>query len=197
MPGADLALSAALGVALAAAAGFRIFVPLLVMSIAANTGHMSLGESFAWLGTIPALSMLAVAAIVEVIAYYVPGLDNLLDTLATPAAVIAGIVVSAAAMTEFSPMLKWTLAIIAGGGAAGLTQGATTFIRAHSTAFTAGIGNPVIATAELIGAAGVSLLALAAPVIALVAIAVVLVLALRLFRKFRRKADGLDHRSQP
>ncbi len=191
---ADLALSAALGVALAAAAGFRIFVPLLVMSIAANTGHMSLGESFAWLGTLPALSMLAVAAVIEVIAYYVPGLDNLLDMLAAPAAVIAGIVISAAAMTEFSPMLKWTLAIIAGGGAAGLTQGATTFIRAHSTALTAGIGNPVIATAELAGAAAVSLLALAAPVIALVAIAVVLMLALRLFQKFRRKADGLDNR---
>ena len=78
--------------------------------------------------TLPALFMLAIAAVIEIVAYYVPGLDNLLDALAAPAAVIAGIVVSAAAMTDVSPMLKWTLAIIAGGGAAAMTQGATTFV---------------------------------------------------------------------
>ena len=93
-----------------------------------------------------------------------------------------------------APPLRGPLAIIAGGGAAGRTQGATTFIRAHSTALTAGIGNPAVATAELAGAAGLSVLALAAPAIALVAIAVVLILALRLFRKFLKKADGLENR---
>jgi hypothetical protein len=188
----DLALSVALGVALAAASGFRVFVPLLVMSIAANTGHMSLGESFAWLGTLPALSMLAVAALVELVAYYIPGLDNLLDALATPAAVVAGILISAAAMTDIPPMLKWTLAIIAGGGAAGLTQSATTFMRAHSTVLTAGFGNPVIATGEIIGAVAVSLLALAAPFIAFAAVALMLLLAFRLFRKLRRKPANPD-----
>ena len=82
----DLAISIALGVGLAAATGFRVFLPMLIMSAAAYTGHMPLSEGFAWLGTPSALVMLGVAAIIEMLAYYIPGLDNLLDSLATPAA---------------------------------------------------------------------------------------------------------------
>lgn len=179
----DLALSIALGVGLAAATGFRVFVPLLVMSVAAHAGYLPLGESFAWLSTTSALVMLSIAALVEILAYYIPGVDNLLDTLATPGAVLAGIIVSAAVMSDLPPMIKWTLAIIAGGGAAGITQGATALLRAHSTAFTAGIGNPVIATAELGGALIVSLVALAAPFIALALVVLFCVLAVRFVRK--------------
>ena len=88
----DLALSVALGVGLAAATGFRVFLPLLVMSIAARSGYLPLGESFAWLASTGALAMLAIAALVEILAYYIPGVDNLLDTLATPGAILAGII---------------------------------------------------------------------------------------------------------
>lgn len=179
----DIALSIALGVGLAAATGFRVFVPLLVMSVAAHAGYLPLGESFGWLATTSALVMLSIAAIVEILAYYIPGVDNLLDTLATPGAVLAGIIVSAAVMSDLPPMIKWTLAIIAGGGAAGITQGATALLRAHSTAFTAGIGNPVIATAELGGSLVVSLVALAAPFIALALVVLFCVLAVRFVRK--------------
>jgi hypothetical protein len=133
--------------------------------------------------------MLGVAATVEVLAYYVPGVDNLLDTLATPAAFVAGTILSAAVMTDVSPMLKWTTAIIAGGGVAGVTQGVTTLLRAKSTAFTAGTGNPVIATAELGGSLLVSLLALAAPIIAVVVVAAFLWLSIRLIRKIARRAS--------
>jgi Domain of unknown function (DUF4126) len=183
----ELALSVALGIALAAASGFRIFLPLLVASITAYGGHLPLSDGFAWLGTLPAVLMLSVAAIVEVLAFYIPGVDNLLDAVAAPGAVVAGIVISAAAMTDVSPMLKWALAIVAGGGAAGLTQAATTFIRAHSTVLTAGLGNPVVATAELAGATVISILAVAAPVIALGAVLAVLLLAYRLMRRIRRE----------
>ncbi len=124
--------------------------------------------------------MLSVATLVEILAYYIPGLDNLLDTLATPAALVAGTIVSAAVMTDVSPMLKWTAAIIAGGGVAGLTQGATAIVRANSTVFTGGIGNFVISTAELVGALVVSLLALAAPLAALALVILFLWLMLRL-----------------
>ena len=151
MSDSEIALSIALGIGLAAATGFRVFLPMLVTSAAAYSGHLPLGESFAWLGTAPALAMLGVAAVVEVLAYYIPGVDNLLDTLATPAAVVAGTIVSAAVMTDVSPMLKWTTAIIAGGGVAGVTQGVTALLRAKSTVFTGGVGNPVVATAELGG----------------------------------------------
>jgi hypothetical protein len=110
----DLVLAIALGVGLAAATGFRVFLPMLVVSGAAYSGYLPLGESFAWLATPSALIMLGVAALAETLAYYVPGVDNLLDTLATPAAFVAGTVVSAAVMTDVPPMLKWTTAIIAG-----------------------------------------------------------------------------------
>jgi hypothetical protein len=186
----DLALSIALGVGLAAATGFRVFLPMLVVSAAAYTGHLSLSENFAWLGTPSALMMLGVAALVEILAYYIPGVDNLLDTLATPAAVVAGTLVSAAVITDLPPMLKWTTAIIAGGGVAGLTQGVTALLRAKSTVLTAGVGNPVIATAELGGSLLVSLLALAAPLIALLVVIVFLWLAMRLIRRIARSASS-------
>lgn len=185
MSNIELAMSVVLGVGLAAATGFRVFLPLLIVSAAAYTGHLPLGENFAWLATPAALTMLAVAAIVEVAAYYIPGVDNLLDTLATPGAVIAGTVVSAAVMADVPPMLKWTAAIIAGGGAAGLTQGITTMLRANSTIFTGGLGNPVIATGELGGALLVPLISLAAPVAALAGLAVFVWLAVRLRRRLQ------------
>jgi hypothetical protein len=186
----DLALSIALGVGLAAATGFRVFLPMLVVSVAAYTGHLPLSENFAWLGTPGALIMLGVAALVEILAYYIPGVDNLLDVLATPAAVVAGTLVSAAVITDLPPMLKWTTAIIAGGGVAGLTQGVTALLRAKSTVLTAGVGNPVIATAELGGSLLVSLLALAAPLIALLVVIVFLWLAMRLIRRIARSASS-------
>jgi hypothetical protein len=186
----DLALSIALGVGLAAATGFRVFLPMLVVSAAAYTGHLPLSESFAWLGTPSALTMLGVAALVEILAYYIPGVDNLLDTLAAPAAVVAGTLVSAAVITDLPPMLKWTTAIIAGGGVAGLTQGVTALLRAKSTVLTAGVGNPVIATAELGGSLLVSLLALEAPLIALLVVFVFLWLAMRLIRRIARSASS-------
>ena len=140
----DVAMPVALGIGLAAATGFRVFLPMLVMSAAAYSGHLPLGDNFAWLGTPPALIMLGVAAVAEVLAYYIPGVDNLLDTLATPAAFVAGTLVSAAVITDLPPMLKWTTAVIAGGGVAGLTQSATALLRAKSTLFTGGMGNALL-----------------------------------------------------
>src|SRR5262249_54905128 len=98
----DLALSIMLGVGLAAATGFRVFLPMLVVSVASYTGHLSLGDNFAWLGTPAALTMLGAAALAEIAAYYIPGIDNLLDALAIPAAFVAGTIVSAAVMTDFA-----------------------------------------------------------------------------------------------
>ena len=189
MSNLDLTLSVALGVGLAAATGFRLFLPLLVLSAAAYTGHVSLNESFAWLGTPAAMIMLGTAAIVEIAAFYIPGVDNLLDTLATPGAVVAGTIASAATMTDLPPMLKWTTAVIAGGGVAGVTQGLTAMLRAKSTVLTGGLGNSIVATAELGGASLISLLALAAPLAALAVVILIFWLAFRLIRGLGGKAD--------
>jgi hypothetical protein len=187
MAGTDLALSIALGVGLAAAVGLRVFLPMLVMSIAAYSGHLTLSSGFAWLGTPAALLMLSVAAVLEVLAYYIPGVDNLLDAIATPAALVAGTVVSAAVMTDLPPIVKWTTAVIAGGGAAGLPPGLTSLLRAQSTLTSAGLGNHKLATAELAGALIVSLLALIAPVAAVALVVLFCWYAVRLVRRLFRK----------
>jgi Domain of unknown function (DUF4126) len=183
----DVALSIALGLGLATAVGFRVFVPLLVASIAAYTGHLQLSSGFAWLGSLSAVTMLSVAAIAEVLAYYIPVVDNLLDTIATPVALVAGTLVSAAVMVDLPPLVKWTAAVIAGGGAAGLTQVLSSILRAKSTAMTAGIGNSTIASGELGGAVLLSALALFAPLVALGAVVVIFWLAVRILRKIRKR----------
>jgi len=187
MAGSELALSIALGVVLAAATGFRVFLPMLIVSGAAYTGHLSLDNNFAWLGTPFALTMLCAAALVEVLAYYVPGVDNLLDALATPAAFVADTIVSAAVMTDLPPMVKWMAAVIAGGGTASFMQGVTTMLRAKSSVFTGGFGNPVIATGELGGSILLSLLALAAPLAAFAVVILLMWLAFRLIRQLGQR----------
>lgn len=185
--GGDLLLSIALGVALAAAAGLRVFLPLFALSLAAWAGWLPLEESFAWLGTLPALVMLGVATVLEVGAYYLPGIDNLLDLIATPAALVAGTVAAAAVITDLPPLVRWTTAIIAGGGAAAVTQGASALLRAKSTATTGGLANAIVATGELGGAAALSVLALTAPLLALgIAVFVLVVAPWLLWRAWRR-----------
>lgn len=172
-----LALGAGLG--LAAACGFRVFGPLLVAAIAARTGHLPLTDAFSWLATTPAIIALGTAALLEVAAYSVPWLDHALDTIATPTAVIAGVLASAAVMVDLPPTLRWAVSIIGGGAAAGLVQGATVLLRLKSTAFTGGLANPVLALFEAIGGVGVAILAVALPLLALVGVVALLVVVFR------------------
>ena len=192
----DTTVSIALGIGLAAAVGFRVFLPLLVASIAAYTGHLHLNDSFAWLGSLTAITMLSVAALVEVLAYYIPAVDNLLDTVTAPLALVAGTLVSAAVIADMPPLIKWSTAIIAGGGVAAITQGVTTLVRAKSTAFTAGLGNPVVSTVEMVAAAIISLLALLAPLAALALVVLICWLTVRLVRKYLRADRAARQRTQ-
>lgn len=178
-PGWTALAGVALGIALAAATGFRVFVPLLLAGLAARYGELPLSEHFAWLAGGPALVMLGTAAVVETLAYYVPGVDHLLDVLAGPASVVAGIVASAAVMTDLPPAVLWPVAIIAGGGAAGLAKGGAALLRAKSGVATGGLANPVVATAETAGAAGVAIAAIAAPLLALAVVVVLLAWVVR------------------
>ena len=173
-------LSIGIGLGLSAACGFRVFVPLLVASIAAHTGYLTLAPGFEWVGTQPALYAFATATLMEILAYYVPWLDNALDALATPAAVMAGMLIGAAVFTDLPPFLKWSLAIIAGGAAAGMVQGATSLLRLKSTALSGGLANPVVSTLELVGSFVMAIVALMVPVVALLLAVVLCVGAFRL-----------------
>ena len=176
----DTVLSILIGLGLAAACGFRVFVPLLIMSLASRAGmgqHLALSPGFAWIGSTPALIAFSAATILEIAGYYIPWVDNLLDTIATPAAIVAGILVTASTMTmDVSPFLKWTLAVVAGGGTTAVFQGITAMTRHVSSFTTGGLGNPVLATAEAGGSAMLSVLAITGPVLAFL-----LVVGLRYF----------------
>jgi hypothetical protein len=161
----QIILSVMAGVGLSAACGFRIFIPPLIIAIAAKAGHVNLGTEFAWMGSDIALVAFGLAAVLEVGAYYIPWLDNALDTIAAPVAVVAGTITSAAVFGDMSPWLKWTLAAIAGGGAAGAVQITTTVTRGASSAITGGMGNWVVSTAEGIGSIFTAVLAIVIPVL--------------------------------
>lgn len=186
----ELTLSILAGIGLAAACGFRVFVPLLVISIASLSGHLSLAPGFEWIGTNYALAAFAVASVLEILAYYVPWLDNLLDTIATPAAVIAGTIVAASVVGHVSPFLRWTLAVIVGGGVAGAVQGATVAIRGTSSLTTGGAANPLVSTGELTGSILTSVLAVAVPVIAAALVALLCLLIARTVRRVRLRRCG-------
>jgi len=156
------------GVSLSAACGFRVFVPLLVISVASHAGHVQLAREFTWIASTPAVIAFSVATALEVLCYYIPWLDSALDAAATPLAVIAGTVLTAACITEMSPFLRWTLAVVAGGGAALTVQLTTAAVRGGSTILTGGLGNNVVATAEAGVSTILSVLAVVVTVVAFV-----------------------------
>jgi hypothetical protein len=166
----DMLLGLIVGIGLSAACGFRVFVPLLGMSIASMTGHIHLASGFDWIGTWPALLSFATATVLEVGAYYIPWIDNIMDAITTPAAVVAGTIVTASMAGDMSPFLKWTLAAIAGGGVSGIVQLGTVAIRGTSSATTGGAGNFLVSTAELLGSMLTTLCAIALPILCLVAV---------------------------
>ena len=162
----EIIMTVIMGVGLSAACGFRVFIPPLIISIAHQAKMVDLlGTDFAWMGSNIALAVFAVAAVLEICAYYIPWLDNALDSIAAPAAVVAGTVMSAAVFGDMNPVLKWTLAAIVGGGAAGTVQLTTTVTRGASSMFTGGTGNWLVSTAEGVGAVLVTVLAIVASVL--------------------------------
>lgn len=172
-------LTILLGIGLAAATGFRVFLPFLVAGLAARAGWLPLSSGFEWLASTPALLMLGSAAAFETLAYYIPGLDHLLDFLATPATIGAGIVVSAAAMADVPPIVMWPVAVIAGGGIAGLMKGSAALVRAQTGLATGGLSNPVVSTFENAGAILVSVLAILLPVVCILGVVALLVWVIR------------------
>lgn len=157
-------------------------------SAASLLGYLELAPEFEWIGSVPALVGFAVAAVLEVGAYLIPLLDNALDALAAPAAWLAGTILTASSIVDLSDWLKWSLAVVAGGGVAGTVQLFTSMTRLTSTATTGGLANPAVAAAEAGGATGVSILAVATPVVGLALALLLFALALRATaRRHRRR----------
>lgn len=186
-----LLVALAAGVGLAAASGFRVFVPMFGASLAVRYGEFGASSGFEWLGSTPAVIALGVAVAVEVGAYLVPWIDNALDTVATPAAVIAGTMLTALALGDASPALQWILAIVAGGGTAGAVQAGTVAVRATSLVTTGGAGNPVIGASEAVLSTLFTVLSIVVP---LTAVALLLLVAVWWIRRRSQRA-GADRSS--
>ena len=185
----SLISAVSVGIGLSAACGFRIFLPPAMMSLAANLDWMELDGQFAMLDSWGAFAVLSAAVAFEIGGYFIPWIDNLLDIVATPAAALAGVFVSASMLGDFDPMLQWAVALIAGGGAAGTVQIGTVATRAASTGATGGLANPLISIVEAVAAVVLTILALLSPIIVLVALVALFYFGFRAISKLKlRKA---------
>lgn len=183
----ETVLSIFLGVGLAASVGFRVFLPLCALSLASYFDFWSLNESWQWIGSLAAVLTLGAATIFEIFAYFIPWVDNVLDSMAVPLAAIAGTAVMVSTVAGLDPVVTWSLAIIAGGGTATAIKGASAASRLASTATTGGLANPIVSTVETGTAILVTTASIFAPVIAGVLVIIILIIIFRIYRKIRPK----------
>lgn len=180
----EIIVAVAIGIGLSASCGFRVFIPMLVASVAAKMGIFPVQEGFLWLAGWPAILCFGTATVVEIIAYYIPLVDNLLDIVSTPLAVIAGTLLMTSVLPLDNDMLKWATGLFAGGGAAAIVQGGTVLTRLASSKLTLGTGNAVVATGEHAAAISTSVLSLIIPV---VVAAIFILLIIYLVLKFVKR----------
>ena len=186
----EIIAAIALGIGLSASAGFRIFVPMLVASIAAHTGFLPLNEGFQWMAGWPAIICFGTATIIEITAYYIPFVDNLLDSITTPMAIVAGTLLMTSVLPIDNGFLKWIFGFIFGGGAAATVQSGSVFTRLASSKLTAGTGNHAVATGEHAAAISTSLLSLVVPfLIASLVLLLIVFILITVRRRFRRKSN--------
>jgi len=178
-------LSIFLGIGLAASVGFRVFLPLFVLSLAAYFNVWELNESWLWIGSITAVITLGIATLVEIVAYYIPVVDNLLDTVAIPLATFAGIAVMVSTVADLSPVVTWALAIIAGGGTAAAVKSSASATRLGSTVSTAGLGNPLVSTLETGTSVILSLVSIFLPILAIILVIVIFYVVFKLYKKLK------------
>ncbi|NIF07284.1 DUF4126 domain-containing protein [Chryseobacterium sp. Tr-659] len=186
-------LSAFIGIGLAAATGFRVFLPMFFVSLASYFQWIPMSEQFEWLAGLPTLITTGIATVAEILAYYIPFIDHLLDTISIPMATVAGSILFASQFADLGTFPQWALALIAGGGTAATISSGFAGIRAASTATTGGLGNSVVGTTETAGAGIMSVLAMAAPIIAAVFAIIILILVIvfgrKAWKKFRAHKD--------
>lgn len=183
----EIMLAVLIGIGLAASAGFRVFTPMLVTSIFSKVGWVSLASSFDWVGSTPALIAFTVATVVEVGSYYIPVIDNVMKTIATPVAAIAGIILTASFVGDMDPLFSWSVAIIGGGGVATVSQLTTLAVRGVSTVTTAGVGNIFVSIAEGFTAVVMSILSIVLPIIVVFFVGILLIVFITVIRKVRAR----------
>lgn len=187
MESMQVIISICLGIGLAAAAGFRVFLPLMVLSLAGYFDIIPVSESWEWTASLTAVIAFGAATLLEIFGYYIPWVDNILDTIAVPLAALAGTAIMVATVTEMDPMLTWALAIIMGGGTAAVIKGNASALRLTSSATTGGVANPVVATVETGSSMAMSLISIFIPVIAFIAVVLLFFGIFKFYKRGRKK----------
>ncbi len=180
------------GICLSAASGLRVFLPILALGLAVRFELIEVSEQFLWLASEPVLIIVGLAALFEVGAYYIPVVDNLLDVLATPAAIGGGTVIVSSLLPEMNAVLQWSTAAALGGGTAGIVQAATVVTRGLATSTTAGLGNPLVSTGETGGSLLAIFMALIFPILfGIVVVIGLIALLVWLIRRLLRPPEAL------
>lgn len=174
------------GVVLAACTGLRAFLPLFAAGLGSRVLSWELAPSMQWLASDPVLIALGVASVAELIADKVPVVDHALDAVHTVVAPIAGALAGLSVWLNFPTPIAIALAVIVGAPLAGGVHLVAAGTRMKSTAVSAGTLNPVVSIVEDVAALSGIVLALLAPLIALVLLVAALVLLVR--RRRRRRA---------
>jgi len=170
------------GIALAAPAGLNAYIPLLGVALAERFGWMTLRGSFDVLGEWWMIALIAVLLLVEIIADKIPVVDHVNDAIQTVVRPAAGGLLAASA--SGAGTLSTVALVVVGVLLAGGVHVAKAAARPVINATTGGLGAPVASTTEDVGAAGLTVLAIAVP---LLAIAVVITLMVIVALAVRRR----------
>ncbi len=178
-----------MGISLAAASGFRVFLPPFLLSLAARLNVVwfldidLIGTQFEFFTSTLSIVVLGIATVAEFAAFYAPWIDNALDTIATPASIMAGVAMTAIVLEGNDPIIQWAIAIVAGGGVAATIQSATVATRGLSSTFTFGLGNSAVATGENVASVALTLIAILIPFLSALFVLLIVALLLRMKRK--------------
>ena len=177
--------SLAMGIGLAACAGLRAWLPLLLAGLLARAGVLELGPSFRFIASNQALILFGVATVVEILGDKIPAVDHTLDALSTVLRPAAGSLLVASVLWRVpDPLTALALGVAVGAPTALVPHAAKSALRAASTAFTGGLANPLLSLLEDLAAVLVFVFTIVLPVaVALVIILVAVLLVRRLSRR--------------
>jgi hypothetical protein len=183
----------AAGIGLAACAGLRAFLPLLVVGACGRAGWLGLSGPFEWLATWPALVVFGVAVVVEILADKIPVVDHLLDVVQGVVKPAAGAALVVAVVTDLTPLQATVLGILGGGGTAAVVHVAKAKVRLLSSALTSGLGNPILSLMEDVVTGLGSVVAILAPLLVILFFLSALFVLFLLLRRFHLRSARFEN----
>jgi len=188
-----LLLGTASAFGLAAATGLNSTLPLLIVGLAARFGLLTLVAPYDAVASDVALIGLGILALGEIAADKIPGADTIVHVIQGPLTMAAGAILFASQnsmIQDVSPGLAILVGLLTAGGVHTLRA----IVRPVVTIATMGLGGPVVSTAEDVGAVGLTVTALVAPILAVGALIAMLAIGGRLaVRRFGSRPQPVPY----